>query len=52
MQPRQIYASTLNRRDRRWTRRRGPSTVSLVLVTVVTMVVAFSVLAAFASALS
>lgn len=32
MQPRQIYASTLDRRDRRWTRRRsrGRSGVAIV----------------------
>jgi hypothetical protein len=28
VQPRQIYASTVNRRDRRWTGRRGPGRVA------------------------
>ncbi|MDQ3677120.1 MAG: hypothetical protein M3401_10010 [Actinomycetota bacterium] len=33
MQPRQIYASTLDRRDRRWTRRRnrGLSGVAIIV---------------------
>jgi hypothetical protein len=52
VQPRQIYASTLTRRDRRWARRRGPATFGLVLVTVAALVVALSVLAAFATGLS
>jgi hypothetical protein len=52
VQPRQIYASTLTRRDRRWSRRRGSSILALALVTLVTAVAAFSVLAAVASGLS
>jgi hypothetical protein len=51
VQPRQIYASTLNRRDRRWARRRGPSPIGLALVTLAKLIVAFSVLAAFATGL-
>lgn len=52
MQPRQIYASTLARRDRRWARRRGPSSLGLTLVTVATLVTALSVLALLAPGLS
>jgi len=52
VQPRQIYASTLTRRDRRWSRRRRPSFLGLALVTLATAVAAFSVLAAVASGLS
>jgi len=52
VQPRQIYASTLTRRERRWSRRRGPSILGLTLVTLATAVAAFSVLAAVASGLT
>jgi hypothetical protein len=52
VQPRQIYASTLTRRDRRWARRRGPSYLGLTLVTVATLVAALSVLAIFVPGLN
>lgn len=52
VQPRQIYASTATRRDRRWARRRGLSTVGVAMVTVAAVMAAFSVLAAVATALS
>jgi hypothetical protein len=45
VQPRQIYASTLTRRDRRWARRRARSVLSLALVSAATLVAALSVLA-------
>ena len=46
MQPRQIYASSLTRRERRARRRaRGHGAVNFVLVTAATLVVALSVLA-------
>lgn len=45
VQPRQIYASTLTRRDRRWSGRRGRGLLGVVLVTIATMVAALSVLA-------
>jgi hypothetical protein len=51
VQPRQIYASTLARRDRRWTRRRGPS-AGLALITVATVMAAFGAVAAFAPGFS
>jgi len=48
VQPRQIYASTLTRRERRWTRRRGRArgraATSLVLMSAVTLGAALSVL--------
>jgi hypothetical protein len=52
VQPRQIYASTLTRRERRWSRRRGPNILGFTLVTLATAVAAFSVLAAVASGLT
>jgi len=52
VQPRQIYASTLARRDRRWTRRRSRSILALVLVTSGTLLAALTVLAAVAPALT
>jgi ABC-type Fe3+ transport system permease subunit len=45
VQPRQIYASTLTRRDRRWARRRGRGPWGLALMTAATLVAALSVLA-------
>jgi len=47
VQPRQIYASTLTRRERRWTRRRGRgrTAVSLALMTAATLGAALSALA-------
>jgi len=47
VQPRQIYASTLNRRDRRWARRRGRgwSVLSIALVTAAALLAGLSVLA-------
>jgi len=50
VQPRQIYASTLTRRERRWTRRRvrgrgrGRAALSLVLMSAVALGAALSVL--------
>jgi len=32
MQPRQIYASTLDRRDRRWTRRRNRGFIGVAVI--------------------
>jgi hypothetical protein len=52
VQPRQIYASTLTRRERRWRRRRGRNLIGLALVTVATLAAAFTVLAALAPGLS
>jgi hypothetical protein len=52
VQPRQIYASTLTRRDRRWTRRRGRSVFSLAFVSVATVLTVLTVLAALAPGLS
>ena len=47
VQPRQIYASTLNRRDRRWARRRGRgrSVLSIALVTAAALLAGLLVLA-------
>jgi hypothetical protein len=45
VQPRQIYASTLSRRERRWARRRMRAAVSLVLMTAAALAAALSVLA-------
>jgi hypothetical protein len=45
VQPRQIYASTLTRRDRRWARRRGRGMRSVALMTAATLVAALSALA-------
>jgi hypothetical protein len=50
VQPRQIYASTLTRRERRWTGRRGRGLRSLALV-MVCAVAAATVLAAVAPVL-
>ncbi|MEA2191695.1 MAG: hypothetical protein QOI73_1816 [Solirubrobacteraceae bacterium] len=45
VQPRQIYASTLTRRERRWARRRTRAAVNLVLMTAAALAAALSVLA-------
>ncbi|MDX6679186.1 MAG: hypothetical protein QOE31_3238 [Solirubrobacteraceae bacterium] len=45
VQPRQIYASTLSRRDRRWARRRARGAVSFALVSAATVLAALWVLA-------
>jgi hypothetical protein len=45
VQPRQIYASTLTRRERRWARRRARGALSFALVSAATVVAALSVLA-------
>jgi ABC-type Fe3+ transport system permease subunit len=45
VQPRQIYASTLTRRDRRWARRRARGVLGVAFVAAATLVAALSVLA-------
>jgi hypothetical protein len=45
VQPRQIYASTLTRRDRRWARRRARSVPRLAFATGATLLAALTVLA-------
>lgn len=50
--PRQIYASTVTRRDRRWTRRRRRSPLGLALLSSVTLLAAITVIAALAPGLS
>ena len=45
VQPRQIYASTLTRRDRRWARRRGRGLRGIAFMTAATLLAALSVLA-------
>ena len=45
VQPRQIYASTLTRRDRRWARRRARSALGVALMSGLTLVLALSLLA-------
>jgi hypothetical protein len=52
MQPRQIYASTVTRRDRRWTRRRNRGLLSIALVSAATLAAALTVLATVAPGLS
>jgi ABC-type Fe3+ transport system permease subunit len=52
VQPRQIYASTVSRRDRRWTRRRGRTFIGVVLVSAATLLAALTVLATVAPGLS
>lgn len=52
VQPRQIYASTVTRRDRRWTRRRGRGALGLALLTSATLLAAITVLATLAPGLS
>jgi len=50
--PRQIYASTVTRRDRRWTRRSRRGLLSIVLVSTATLLAAITVLAALAPGVS
>ena len=52
VQPRQIYASTLTRRERRWRRRRGRNLLSVAFVTALTVAAALTVLATLAPGLS
>jgi len=52
VQPRQIYASTVTRRDRRWTRRRGRSLLGVTLLSAATFLAALTVIATFAPGLS
>lgn len=54
--PRQIYASTVTRRDRRWTRRRGRgrgrAVRGVAIMSAATLVAALTVIAAIAPGLS
>jgi hypothetical protein len=52
VQPRQIYASTATRRDRRWNRRRARGSLGLALLSTATLLAALTVLAALAPGLS
>jgi hypothetical protein len=52
MQPRQIYASTVTRRERRRLRSRGRGARGVALVTLATLVAAIVVLAAVTPGLS
>ncbi|HWC27249.1 MAG TPA: hypothetical protein VG474_11750 [Solirubrobacteraceae bacterium] len=52
MRPRQIYASTVTRRDRRWARRRARPPLAFALLGAVTLVAALTVLAALVPGLS
>jgi hypothetical protein len=52
VQPRQIYASTVTRRDRRWTRRRGRGPLGLTLVSTAALLAALTVIATLAPGLS
>jgi hypothetical protein len=52
VQPRQIYASTVTRRDRRWTRRRGRDPLAIAILTGTTLAAALTALAWFAPGLS
>ena len=45
VQPRQIYASTLTRRERRWSRRRTRAGLGVMLVSAISLLAALSVLA-------
>ena len=51
-QPRQIYASTVTRRERRWMRGRGRSPLGMAFVTIATLVAAVAMIAAIAPGLS
>jgi hypothetical protein len=48
VQPRQIYASTVTRRDRRWTRRRGRGLLGPTLVSAAALLAALTVIATLA----
>lgn len=48
VQPRQIYASTAHRRDRRWARRRGRTGFAVVLVAVTMLLATLTLIAALA----
>jgi hypothetical protein len=51
--PRQIYASTVTRRDRRWTsRRRGRGMAGFAVVSLATLLAALTVIAALAPSLT
>jgi hypothetical protein len=52
VQPRQIYASTVTRRDRRWTRRRGRGLLGLTLVSAAALLAALTVIATLAPGVS
>jgi hypothetical protein len=52
VQPRQIYASTLSRRERRWSRRRGRGLRATALLVACAVAAAVTVVAAFAPVLS
>lgn len=52
MRPRQIYASTLTRRERRWIRARSRGSRGIALVTIFTLLAAFTVLATVTPGLS
>jgi hypothetical protein len=53
VQPRQIYASTVTRRDRRWTsRRRGRGIGGFAVVSLATLLAALTVIATIAPGLS
>lgn len=52
VQPRQIYASTVTRRERRWVRARARSSLGVALVTIATLVAAIAVIATIAPGLS
>ncbi len=45
VQPRQIYASTLTRRDRRWAKRRARGARGLAIMTAATLLATLSLLA-------
>jgi len=51
VQPRQIYASTLTQRERRWSRRRH-SVFAITFISGATLVAALTALATFAPGLS
>ncbi len=52
VQPRQIYASTVTRRDRRWTGRRGRHPFGIAVLTGTALAAALTVLAVFAPGLT
>ncbi len=48
VQPRQIYASTAHRRDRRWARRRGRAGFTVVLVAATMLLATLTLVATLA----